>query len=282
MTELTQWIDPDGAIYTLDVDWSVAGRFMPTIVFESDTVPRQPGAVFRYANHGTREFLCPFDVTGVSEADLRTKVRQMIAAMDPTRGTGKIRVTSPVGDQREINCHVASGLDLQETLGDISGPAWQRFPATFLAHDPYWYDTNATTQSFTTSTGALFFPIFPLKITASEIAVDATVDNTGDVDAWPIWTVTGPGSVIKLWNLTSSRYIYFPVTLAAGSSITVDTRPGVKSATYDDGTNAYPDMNELSSLWPLQRGVNTIRLEMSGVTAASALTLVYARRYLSP
>lgn len=283
MTETVQWVDPDGAMYTLDVDWSVAGRFMPKIIFESDAVPRQPGEFFRFVSHGTREFLCPFDVQGTSEADLRTNIRSMIAAMDPTRGTGKIRVTSPVGDQREINCHVSSGLDLQETLGDNSGPTWQRFPATFLAHDPYWYDTNTTTQTFTVGTGALFFPFFPLKLTASEIAVDSTVNNTGDVECWPVWQIVGPGSVVKLRNLTTGKDLYFPlVNLAAGTSIFIDTRPGYKTVNFHDGSNAYIWLSETSSLWPFVRGTNTIRLEMSGTTASSSLSLTYAKRYLSP
>lgn len=285
MTETTQWIDPDGMMYTLDVDWSVAGRFMPKIEFEADGVPGQPGEFFRFVRHGTHEFLCPFDIQGVSEADLRANIRSMIAVMDPTRGIGRMRVTSPIGDQREISCQVASGLELQETLGSNSGPTWQRFPATFLAYDPYWYDTSPTTQTFTVdSSGAFFFPFFPLKITTSEIAVDSSVDNTGDVAAWPVWTITGPGSVIKLTNYTTNKDLNFPTgSLGVGQKIIVDTRPGIKSVVYDDGSNAFSALAGSSSLWPLVRGINTIRLEMTGAVAGqSSLTLLYSRRYLSP
>lgn len=285
MSEVTQWIDPDGAMYTLDVDWSVAGRFMPKIEFESDGVPGQPGEFFRFARHGSHEFLCPFDIQGTTEANLRANIRSMIGVMDPVRGRGRIRVTSPIGDQREINCLVASGLELQEILGSNSGPTWQRFPATFLAHDPYWYDVSPTTQTFTVdSSGAFFFPFFPLKITTSEIAVDSSVDNTGDVESWPVWTITGPGSVIKLLNYTTGKELYFPSgALAAGQQIIVDTRPGVKSVVYDDGSNAFSALSGSSSLWPLVRGLNTVRLEMTGAVAGqSSLTLLYSRRYLSP
>lgn len=285
MTETTVWIDPDGVQYTLEVDWSVSGRFMPKIEFESDGVPGQPGEFFRSVRHGTHEFLMPFDILGTSEADLRTNIRAIMKAMNPTRGFGKVRVTSPLGDQREINCHISSGLEGNEVLGDNSGFTWQRFPATFLAHDPYWYDVSPTADSFAvTSSMPTFFPFFPLKITSSEIAVDDSVTNDGDEAAWPIWTITGPGSVIVLSNFTTGKRLYFPLgALSTGQSITIDTRPGVKSVTYNDGSNAFSALSSDSSLWPLIVGTNTIRLEMSGAVAGvSKLDLLFSQRYLSP
>lgn len=283
--EVTQWIDPDGVTTTLEVDWDAAGRFMPRVEFEADGVPGQPGEYFRNVRHGVREFMLAVDITGTDDADLRANMREIVARMDPTRGAGRIRVTSPVGDQREIMCRYASGLGMTEKLGDDSGETWQRAAVSFLAHDPYWYDVSPNSQTFdVTPLVPSFFPIFPLKLTASELAVDAVVDNTGDVDTWPVWTIQGPGSVIKLSNLTTGKYLSFPAgALSTGQSLVIDTRPRRKTVLLGDGTNAYSSMDTTSSLWPLVRGINTVRLEMSGVdNTVSNLSLTYWRRYLSP
>jgi hypothetical protein len=285
VTETTVWIDPDGVSTTLEVNWDVSGRFMPPIRFVSEGVPGQPGEFFRDVSHGPRDFLMAVDLTAATEPALRTLMRSFVASMDPTRGSGKVRVTSPVGDQREIACWYSAGLEMEEKLGDNSGPTWQQVPLKMRAIDPYWYDVSAQSQSFATAVNtASFFPFFPLKLTSSEIAVDDEVTNDGDVASWPQWTITGPGSVIKLSNLTTGKYTYFPTgSLLSGQSIYIDTRPGVKSVTYDDGSNAYPAMSTGSSLWPLERGVNAIRLEMSGAdNVLSELNLTYYRRYLSP
>lgn len=284
MAEVCEWIDPDGVTYELDVDWSVAGRFMPKIEFQSEASPGQSGEFFRDVKHGAREFLLPFDVVGTSESDLRVQMRNMVASMDPKRGSGRVRITSPVGDQREITCRVASGLEGTETLGEQSGPTWHRFPATFMAFDPYWYDISPQSQTFEIVDMPPFFPIFPISLTESELLVDSEVVNTGDVEAWPIWTITGPGSVIRLENLTTEKFISFPLgALESGQKLYIDTRPGVKSVLLEDGVSAYVAMSMDSSLWELKRGSNEIRLSMTGMDAeVSSLDLSYHRRYLSP
>lgn len=285
MTETTEWFDADGASLALDVDWDVSGRFMPKIEAESDGIPGRAGAVLRQTRHGVREFVMGVWVQGVGDTGLRTALRSMVDRMDPTRGAGRIRVTSPLGDQREITCYYAAGLEMAERLGDASGPDFQRIPLAFTAYDPYWYDVSPVSSPVWTVTDApSFFPFFPLRLTASELVVDEIITNGGSVEAWPVWTIRGPGAGAKLTNTTTGQYLYFPaLTLGAGQYITVDTRPGVKSVLLDDGTNLYPQLDTGSSLWPLQRGDNAIRLEMSGVSVTdSSLQVSYWRRYLSP
>lgn len=285
MTETVKWIAPDGLVYTLNVPWDVQDRYMPPIQFQSDPVPGQPGEYFREVEFGVHEFVLPFDVIGTSEADLRSQIRVAMSALNPKRGVGKLRVTSPIGDEREINCRVSAGLGLSEALGEHSGPTWQRFPASFIAHDPFWYDVSPTTKNFTITSTPNFFPLFPVRLVASQIVAYETVTNTGDEEAWPIWTITGPGSVVKLSNLTTGKVIYFPnLSLTSGQRMYIDTRPGYKTVTYDDGSSAYTSMSTspLSELWSLDLGANVIQLEMSGSTVASSLSMQYTRRYLSP
>ncbi len=283
--EVIEWIDPDGATTTVSTEWKVKGRFMPKPVFQEDEVSGQPGALLRSVRHDVREFVLAAQITAANAGALRTEMRSVVAKMDPTRGVGRIRVTSPLGDQREIRCVYADGLGMDEVLDESSGPTWQKAAIVFRAHDPYWYDVSPNSETFAVEPDQpAFFPIFPLKLTASELALDMVVDNAGDVESWPTWTIAGPGGVVKLSNLTTGKMIYFPSSnLVEGQSIIIDTRPTRKTVQYDDGSNAYSAMSTDSSLWSLERGSNAIRLEMSGVDASvSYLQLNYYRRYLSP
>lgn len=282
MSETVEWIDPDGTTTTLEVEWAAQGRFAPPSVFDEDGVPGQSGAVLRAVRHKVRDFVLPLWITAATESALRTAKRDLIASMDPIRGDGRIRVSTPVGDQREITCRVAAGLEMVERLGESSGPTLQRAPVLFRAHDPYWYALSDEVDTFElgSSGTASWFPIFPLRLASSEVFADATIINTGDVDVWPVWTITGPGDTIVLRNFTTGALTTLPVALAAGETATIDTRERFKLVTHSNGNNLFPLLGD-SSLWPLQRGSNVIRVEMASATSASSVRLARKPRYLT-
>lgn len=281
--EISQWIDPYGTITTLDVDWQAKGRFMPPPRFSTSQVPSQPGERLREVTHGPRKFMVRLVITAATEPLLRTAQRNLVDAMDPTLGDGTFRVQSPLGDVREVACRYMDGLDLDEGV-ETSGPTMQKADVTFFAVDPYWQASSDTTMPFTIGAVPTFFPIPPIRLTASEIAVDTSVLNDG-IEAWPRWTIAGPGSVITLRNLTTGKLLKLPTTsIGTGETITIDTRPGYKTIRKSDGTSLWSDVDlSVSSLWQLARGNNAIRLEMSGAIAGtSSLTLAFRKRYLSP
>lgn len=291
MSETFSWIDADGGsltiggpgVNTYQVDWKASGRFMPKIATEVDQVPGQPGGILRSARHDIHDFVLPLSIATTTESSLRTLLRDLMYRMDPTRGPGKIRVVSPVGDQREINCVYTAGLEVEEQEGP-SGPTYQACPVAFTAHDPYWYDVSPTSKTFVLTSLPSFFPIFPIQLTASQLVVDDTILNDGDVETWPVWTITGPGASITLRNSTTGKLLSIPsITLTAGQVLTIDTRPGAKSVLLDDGTSQFSSVDwTVSTLWQLLKGTTVIRLEMTGITAASALSVSYYQRYLSP
>lgn len=279
--EVVQWIDPDGTPTTLRVQYAVRSRFAPPAELLADVVPGQPGERLREARHGPREFVLPIRLSATSDAQLRTDLRALVAKMDPTRGDGAVRVTAPSGDVREITCRYAAGLDVDETLGDTSTPTDQLAAVVFRASDPYWYATSDTITEYTTGAQATFFPIFPVRLNASEVWADAQVDNTGDLETWPVWDITGPGQTISLRNLTTNKKLDLSgVVLGSGEVATVDTRPGHKTAAKQDGSNLFPNL--VGSLWPLRRGNNAVRIEMSGATTASKVRLARKHRWLTP
>lgn len=280
--EISEWIAPDGTVTLLDVDWEASGRYMPEVAFQEDEVPGEDGSRMREARFLPHEFTLKLTLVANTEGDLRAGIRSLLSTMNPKRGEGAIRVTSPIGDQRLINCRVSAGLGLEEKEG-LSGPEMQQAVVTFRAFDPLWKDVSETSQSFVIGASRAFFPIFPLTLTSSQIVVSSVITNDGDDEMWPVWRITGPGSVISLTNATTGKTLTLSTVLGVGESITVDTRPGHKTVKRQDGANLWADVDISTSLWPLAIGTNSIQLAMAGATVgASALQVNYQRRYLSP
>lgn len=280
--EIVEWIDPLNVVTVLDVEWDTVGRYMPGIEWEEEGVPDQPGMRLRSVRHGVHEFMLPVWLESTSETALRTAMRSLLYKMDPVRGAGKIRVTSPLGDQREIICRYASGLEMDEKLGDTSAPLAQRIPIKFKAHDPYYYDVNSIQSSYTTTAGPSFFPFFTLNLNASEVVGTVNITNTGDVETWPVWTIRGPGSIITINNTTTGRLTTINYSLATGLVLTIDTRPGIKTLSLVDGTNIFPYLATGTGLWPLVVGNNNLTISMSGSDSNSLIQLAYWRRWLGP
>jgi phage-related protein len=283
--EITTWIDASGSATVLDVVLDASGRFMPEPAFITNGVPGAPGERLRSVRHVPHDFTIRVVISGADEPAVRTSTRALVKAMDPTRGNGIIRVQSPIGDVREIVCRYVSGLGLDEKVG-VTGPQVQFADVKFRAYDPYWRDpSDVVTPPFVVGVVPTFFPIFPIRLTASEIAVDASVTNGGDTEAWPVWQITGPGSSIALRNITTGKLLQFStLVLGTGEFVTVDTRPeAVTQVLKSDGTSAFSDLTATSSLWSLAVGNNAVRLEMgSAVAGASSLVLSYRQKYLAP
>lgn len=282
-----QWVDATGAVTAIRGGSGVAtaeeltGRFAPSMRFTLATVPLQPGQRFRQVQHGLAEVALPIVFWPASATALRTLLRAWARLLDPVRGDGALRVTAPGGDQRELVCRYSEGLErlVEDDVSDFYGHA--RCVLHFIAEQPYWQDVSDTVASWSVTTAATFFPIFPLRLSASEVFADVTVTNDGDVIAWPVWTVTGPGSSLILRNLTSGELLSLPTTLAAGETVTIDTRPGHKTVTLQDGSNLFGSLSSDSTLWSLAVGVNAVRIEISATTPASLVALNWRRRWLS-
>lgn len=287
MDEAMAWLAPDGSVTDLPVLWDAHGRFAPPVALTIDRVPGQPGGVVRQAQHGIREMALPLHIAEDSEALLRAKLRLLTRKFNQVGLGGKplpgrLRNTAVDGVVREIAAYYTGGLELDESADSTSGPLVQKCVLTFSSPDPYWCGAQ-TTQTFTMGEQPKFFPIFPLRLSASQVVVENNITNDGDVDAYPVWTLTGPGAQIKIINLTTGQMIRLgDNALGAGEILTIDTRYGRKTVTKTDGTNLFSWLSNDSSLWALQPGANLMHLEMSGSTTQSAFAMAYTPRYLSP
>lgn len=293
MAEHLEIIDADGVPYDLDEDGPLRrlrgtkGRFMPPIERTADQVPFQPGDRLRTVRHMTREVAVPvrYKYEGdesTREQQLRQSLRTWAVRLDPLRGDIALRSTGPSGDARVLTCRYHGGLELDENDGFFPAGR-QNAVLVFIAGDPYWYDESDIVDTYTSDAVPLtWFPFFPLRLGGGETFSAPIIFNAGDVAAWPVWTINGPGSELYLRNLTTGKILHLVTTLAAGDTVTIDTRPGVKTVTRGDGLNLFPNLDPTAlALWPLERGTNSVSVEFAGTTGASSVQLNYKQRYLT-
>lgn len=290
-TDKLAWVQPDGAAIVLtaqpdlDVHWAlgVDGRFMPPVDLIKDRIPGQAGARLREVQVGEREVTLPVTVFGAGEEGLRDRVRQLLREFDPTRGPGILRCTAVDGTMRELECTYKDGLRGREFAGE-TGVRWQRMVLVLEAHAPFWQDTNPTDLTYRAASSGPFLSaqFLPVKLTSDTLLGTQVLTNDGDRDAFPVFTVRGPATRFTLANDTTGQSLTYEAALADGDVLTIDTRPFRKTVRLANGTNRYDQLAIGGALWSLPPGPSSIRLDLTGSTAASFVTVSFRRLWLAP
>jgi hypothetical protein len=294
MLDRITWLDAAGSEHVLhdpanDFSNGAAGTIlvserehfaMPPIEHNADVVPFQAGALLRSTRVGVRELDLNMVAIATGIPQLRAQLRSLIRAFNPLKGPGVLRVACDTGT-RELTARYSGGLELAES-SEQGGRVWQKFVLTLIAHDPFWRAADQVAQSWAMADPDLaFFPFFPLHLSASAVLGASSIDNPGDVSAWPLWTVRGPADELRLTNTTTGAVLNWTGSLAAGQEMVIDTRLGAKSVTDDSGANRYSGLVAGSSLWALEPGVNDVELTVAGAGTATRLELVFRSGWLS-
>ncbi|SCD43660.1 Phage tail protein [Streptomyces sp. Termitarium-T10T-6] len=115
----------------------------------------------------------------------------------------------------------------------------------------------------------------------SQVLGSVTVDNDGDDDAYPVWTIKGPATTVTLTNVTTGQTLALTRTITGADTIVIDTRERQQTALLNGVTNLWPDLSDDSSLWPLETGVNDLSLTVAGSTTDTSVRMTYQPRYLA-
>jgi len=289
VVERIVWQAPGGSPFILDGRDGIfalpapTGRGLPPVQLSTMVVPGSSGAVLNDVRHGVRVVGVPVAVIGYDFREARDRFRSFIRGLDPVRVAGEpgtLRFHLADDDVRELVCYCTGDGRLDESRSDPDSTSFV-FVAEFTALDPYFYDATDRTEMWGVGGSSTFFPFLPLRIGASEVGLETAIVNTGDVAAWPVWTITGPGEGIVLANDTTGTAIVLATVLDDGDTLLIDTRPGRKSIRDGTGANRFADRTPGSTLWPLVPGDNLLRLELVGASIASELQIAYRRGWLS-
>jgi hypothetical protein len=293
------WTSPDGAVTDLSA-WSsstyvvadgTSGHLAPGYEFAAQGFAGVDGEQLQQVTALPAQPVLGIDLVGDGTAtSVRDRVRALAHAMRPRRGIGRLTAVADDGAERVLPCYYRKGLE-SGTYHD----ARYRAALEFWSPHPWWRGAPFT-WGYGLAAAAPFFPIPPVKLSATTIAGAATVDlSDTDAPTPPRWTVTGPGSQLILQNtydavqpdgtlapVTVSSTLTPPpgtVLVGDGQTITVDTRPGYQSVTRSDGADLFGWLGSDPVLWSLVDGVNEVSVLLTNAGAASRVDVVADRLY---
>lgn len=258
------------------------GLGVPPVEWESEDIAGADGEWQTGARYGARPVELPCLVAGRDRDDYRARLAELEAAMSVHDGPGELEVIEN-GTGRRLRCLYVGGLEGDEERGAHTGRMWRTI-LSFHAFDPYWRDAAPTVESWQIADPVPFLgsPFLPLRLSASSTFGNIALTNDGHGDAWPVWTITGPASNVKLRNRSTGAVIELTDGIAAGRTATIVTEPGISDVTATAPTESYwSHISPASDMWPIRAGRNLIAVDMIGATAATRVQIAYVRRFRS-
>ncbi|MFK0288243.1 phage distal tail protein [Streptomyces sp. NPDC090499] len=158
----------------------------------------------------------------------------------------------------------------------------------FLAHDPTFYaDADSTTEiplGWLTGGGFAAPVTAPIYVQDGTVAADRPgwVTNSGDADTWPVIRITGPCSNVSVIHVPTGRVLALPtLTVPASRWVEIDTRPGYRTVTWDNGGNAssYLSPSSRIDLFSLPPGQSEMRWTAFDNTNTARMRLTWRDAY---
>lgn len=191
---------------------------------------------------------------------------------------GYLQVQRPDGTTRQIAVYTTSGLNTP----DVAVSNHTVYSFTLQTPDPYWQDLVPQQLVFGIGSAVGILPVLPIALTGSTIVGTNTVVNNGNSQAWPVWTLTGPGTP-TMRNLTTGRQWSLNSNISTGHVVQVTTKPGQQMAVNTTlSTNIWDQLvlgGTLSNLWSLMAGANQISITMAGSAANTSVGLSWTNRW---
>lgn len=228
----------------------------------------------------------PLQVEGRTEAEYLSRWRRLQASLrhpvDPATylpTPGRITVELPDGSSRSIPALYQSGASpTEDTLDDVLAH-WVQLPnLQFYAAHPIWQGADIGRTWQVVADARPFYPIYPLRVKASQVLSTATITNPGDADAYGVWTLVGPG-VPSISRSDTGEVFAFTEAIPSGRTVTVDCRPvelapatGL-TAIDDTGVDWWDRLADFPDFWKIPPGVTHLDLSMTGATVDSRITL---------
>lgn len=226
------------------------------------------GSTWRSTRRGIRELDLPLVVTGSDRGDVEARLRRLAAAMSDRYGTPKLLALYSDNSSYEIEVHYTGGGETQ--FGSDAGAMFANWNITMQAPDPFWTSQQATTFSVSASGGVkgLLPELDRMLVNSSQVLGTFTVDNPGDVDAFPVWTLEGTstGTTITLNGIGFS----YTETLGTSGKVVINT----KTATVANaaGTNKYAYLSNAPKLFSLPPGASSVSVVVTGSDATTKIS----------
>ncbi|MFF3416816.1 phage tail family protein [Streptomyces sp. NPDC002698] len=269
----------------------VSGLDMPPMELHANDSPNLDGSMYRGVRTAARPVLLPLFVYGIDRKTSRAFKRKLADALNPKNGFCVLTLVEQDGVVRRLQCYYVSGMEGNEATG-ATGFTWTSYGIQLVAYDPWFYGDTETEAhwSFGQALPFLGNPFLPLKLSSGTPASgELIVTNPGDIEAWPVWTITGPlksftftgpaapGKTPPSWGIPAQPG--GADALQAGRTLTVDCRPGYKTITDDQGTNYFPLLSANPNLWSVPKGTSTVQANLVSGSGTPTVKLELLPRY---
>jgi hypothetical protein len=230
------------------------------------------GATYRSSRALPRDQDMELDIKGTTRAELRQYLSRLAAILAKP---ATLRLQDEDGSDWSLTVVRVGGGDFSYTAGkDV------QTVLTVRSGDPFWTASNASTAQVGGGSGVGSFvsSLLTMPLASSQAIGTISMENIGDVAAYPIWEVYGPGNNFKAISPTGET-LWWTGSLSAGEKLIIDTKAG----TVVDGTgaNRYSSMATAPRFWPVPPGTFTATASLLDTTSASKIVCSWrARRWM--
>lgn len=273
-------IGSNGDIISLDstsdfvLTSGVTGFGMPATSVRIDESAAN-GGVWRNTKRGIREIDLPITILGVSRSDVENKLRRLSRLISDHQGPTTIRAQYATGETWDIKGHYVGGAESQ--YGDSGNENWIQWTLSMQCPDPFW--VRNTSESYTLRSGATGRSLIPnlaeLRVSSSQAIGTFEVENSGDVESYPRWTLSGPLNNISITSALGESWSYNAL-IPLGTTITVDTYSA--SVTDHLSVNKYSNLGAAPKLFTIPSGNTSVAVTATDATANSSISMFFQPR----
>lgn len=281
------WTSPEGVEFELTGPHTVhgwltrpeiAGWGAAPVTIVTDPLARG-GVSIRHQRAEPRRLTWPLHVYGDTHLEFLDRYRRLMRAFTSTkyRGAGVLTVYRPdAAKARSIDCLYEDGFGGEpgENLR-FANPT-----LTLLCPDGYWRDAERQfiRREYAAAGNPYLSPY--MTVSNSQVLGESTIFNTGDVQAYPSWTITGPATQVTATNHTTGESFVLTYTLTVGETATITITPDRALVRGPAGQNLIGALNwPGANLWALLPGDNEVDFQVNGSGAGTVIELSYYPRY---
>ena len=284
------WLETwDGKSWRLDAPDSgivlmrgARGFGMVSVEHHRDEHAIIPGSRWRDARVLEREIFLPLYVfSDGTSRDWQEHNRAFWRGLR-TGKTAWLYVMWPDGTKRRIQVRYEKGGEEAFEMDPVFY-GWAKYGIYLTAEQPYWEGVDFPPKEWGAALPVYFFgggtsgPTLgpPFGIAKPTTSGRTSINNPGDVEAWPVWTITGPMISCELG--ADGQTIIVPFPLVSGDVLVIDTRPTAQTAILNGTIDKTPNLGSFgfAQIEPGDDVELTVLTEGTGGSVRVELTPLY-------
>ena len=233
------------------------------------------GSTWRGARAERRTIRIPLKVYAENRQVLNELLSDLSVAFDPftgatfDRGPARMSFGMPDGYEWYLDVARVGGGDWSRKK-DSDDRTYFKTDLELEAGDPFW--TRNQPEQFTVEYQPSGTPLLPriakLRVASTAITGERDVENVGDTWAWPVLTLNGPTTGIKLTG-PKGEILQWDGTLGSSDTLTIDMRAN----TIEDqtGANRYGALAPAPQFWYIAPGTSEVEILIEDMAPGTKL-----------